>query len=103
MSTTTYYQVWLSAENKKQAHAILKTIVKQKCMIGGTILQGPSLFWWKGKQIRMNYCYIIGFTTNTQKRKLISIFEKNSKEEIPMIAFNKIQANAVFKKYISSI
>jgi len=39
-----YYQVLISAENHKQAIAILDALVEKKLVLGGPILSGPAKF-----------------------------------------------------------
>ena len=96
-----YYQFWFSAENKKQAKSMLNILTKQKLILGGTILNGPSHFWWKGKEVDMNYCYVMGFTVGENRTKLEKEFERISEEEIPMIAFIKIEGNKKFLEFIN--
>ncbi|HLD04418.1 MAG TPA: divalent cation tolerance protein CutA [Candidatus Nanoarchaeia archaeon] len=95
-----YYQVWLSAETKAQSKKILDALTRLKLILGGTILNGPSHFWWKGKEIDMNYCYIMGFTIGKNRRRVEKEFERISEEEVPMISFIKMAGNKKFLKFI---
>ncbi|MDO8497202.1 MAG: divalent cation tolerance protein CutA [bacterium] len=95
-----YYQVWFSAENEEQARNILVTLTGQKLIVGGTILGGPSHFWWKGKEIDMDYAYIMGFTISENRGKIEEEYVKVSKEEIPMATFIKMEGNEKFLNYI---
>ena len=97
---TEYYQVWFSAETKKQAKDILNKLTKLKLILGGTILNGPSHFWWKGKEIDMNYFYIMGFTVGKNRKAIEREFIKVSKEEIPMASFIKMDGNRKFLDFI---
>lgn len=95
-----YYQVWFSAETEDQAKNILNALVKLKLIVGGTILSGPSRFWWKGKEIDMDYCYIMGFTIDENRAAIEEEYSKVSKEEIPMASFIKMDGNNKFLDYI---
>ena len=79
---------------------MLNKLTKQRLILGGTILNGPSHFWWKGKEVDMNYCYVMGFTIGENRAKLEKEFERVSEEEIPMIAFIKIEGNKKFLDFI---
>jgi uncharacterized protein involved in tolerance to divalent cations len=96
-----FYQVWFSAENKKQAQDILRGLVKLKLIVGGTVLHGPSQFWWKRKIIDMDYFYVVGFTTDKNIKAIKREYIKISKEEIPMASFVKTEGNKKFLDYIS--
>jgi len=89
-----YYQVWFSAETKVQAREILNRLTKLKLIIGGTILSGPSHFWWKGKEIDMlDYSYVVGFTISKNRKSIEKEYSKVSKEEVPMASFIKMEGN----------
>lgn len=94
------YQVWFSAENEKQARDILNTLTNLKLIVGGTILNGPSLFWWKGKEIDMDYFYVMSFTIGKNRKSIEEEFAKVSKEEVPMASFIKMDGNEKFLNYI---
>ena len=95
-----YYQVWFSAETEEQAKDILNTLTKLKLIVGGTILNGPSHFWWKGKEIDMDYFYVMGFTIVKNKGAIEKEYAKVSKEEIPMASFIKMEGNKKFLNFI---
>lgn len=95
-----YYQVWFSAENEEQAKTILRTLTTQRLILGGTILHGPSHFWWKGKEVDMDYCYVMGFTIGENRERIEREYAKVSKEEIPMATFIKMEGNEQFLKFI---
>lgn len=95
-----YYQVWLSSETKNDARIVLNRLTKLKLLVGGTIFNGPSHFWWKGKEIDMDYFYVMGFTIAKNKKFIEKEFEKISREEIPMVSFIKIDGNKKFLDYI---
>jgi uncharacterized protein involved in tolerance to divalent cations len=97
---TEYYQAWLSAETQKDAKEILNSLTRLKLIVGGTIISGPSHFWWKGKKLDMNYCYVMCFTIVENKNAIEKKFQKLSKEEIPMVSFVKIEGNKKFLEYV---
>ena len=90
---TNYLQVFISAEDVDQANTILDAILAKKLAIGGPILQGPAKFWWKGKIVEMNYCYIFSYTLDKLKEDLISEVKQVSVEEVPMITFTPFEGN----------
>jgi uncharacterized protein involved in tolerance to divalent cations len=96
-----FYQVWLSAETKKDSREILDKLTELKLIVGGTILNGPSRFWWKGKEIDMDYFYVVGFTMGKNRNMVEKEYEKVSKEEVPMVSFIKIDGNEKFLDFIS--
>ena len=95
-----YYQVFISAENKKQAMHILDALLEKKLILGGPILEGPAKFWWKGKIVEMNYAYILTYTTEKHKSAVIKEATKASEEEVPMISFMPFEGNKALIKLI---
>ena len=97
-----YYQVWLSAETKKEAREILNCLIKLKLIVGGTLLNGYSHFLWKGGEVEMkDYFYVMGFTIGKKLKNLESQYKKiNKNEEVPMASFIKIRGNKKFLDYI---
>lgn len=95
-----YYQAWVSAENKDQANIILDTLLKNKLILGGPILEGPAKFWWKGQIVGMNYAYIVTYTIDSLKHKIIEECRKVSVEEVPMISFIPFECNEELTKLI---
>jgi len=95
-----YFQVWFSAETEAQAKDILNTLTKLKLIVGGTILNGPSRFWWKGKELDMDYFYVMGFTIGKNRKAIEKAYAKVSKEEVPMLSFIKMDGNKKFLNYI---
>jgi len=88
-----YLQVLISAENVEQANSILDTLLEQKLIFGGPVLQGPAKFWWKGEICEMNYAYILTYTHKDLKEKMIKEAEKASPEEVCMISCIPMEAN----------
>ena len=97
----TYLQVLISAENKKQADAILLSLLKNKLVIGGMIIEAPARFWWKEKIIKMKYVNILAFTSANYQKRIIKDVEEVSIEEVPMVAFSKIDGNEKFLNWIN--
>lgn len=95
-----YFQVYISAENRKQADKILDSLLKKKLVAGGLILQGPSRFLWKGKIVDMNYINISTFTKSELKKGVIEDVKKISVEEVPMIWFVEFEGNRALLNWI---
>jgi len=95
-----HYQVFISAENTKQANKILDHLLKKKLILGGPVLEGPAKFWWKGRVVRMNYAYIFTYTIKAFKQKIIKECKVVSAEEIPMISFTPLEGNSELIKLI---
>ncbi|HEY4489067.1 MAG TPA: divalent cation tolerance protein CutA [Candidatus Paceibacterota bacterium] len=90
----TYYQVFVSAENKEQATAILDALLEKQLVLGGPILEGPAQFWWKEERIEMGYAYLVTYTTDKHKDTVIRVAIEASKEEVPMISFIPFEGNS---------
>ena len=95
-----HYQVFISAENKEQATNILETLLEKKLILGGPILEGPAKFWWKGEIVEMNYAYLLTYTIESLKQKVIEEVNVASIEEIPMISFIPFEGSSELKKLI---
>ncbi|HYD34791.1 MAG TPA: divalent cation tolerance protein CutA [Vitreimonas sp.] len=99
-----YYQVLISAENKAQASSILNALLNKKLIIGGTLLQGPATFWWKGKINRMEeYSYLLTYTVEKNKQSIIEETKNVAVEEVPMISFIAFEGNEELLRYIDSV
>jgi len=98
--TSNYLQVWISAEDRKQADKILNSLLDKKLVIGGQIIMAPARFWWKGKIVNMNYIGINTFTKKQNKEKIIDDIKKTSVEEVPMISFVEFEGNKEFTDFI---
>jgi len=95
-----YLQVWISAEDKKQADDILNTLLKKKLVAGGLMLSAPARFWWKGEIVDMNYYNISAFTVQKNKKAIISEVKKVSVEEVPMVWFVAFEGNKELLEWI---
>ena len=96
-----YYQIWMSAETIEDSKEALEHLTSRNLIVGGTILNGPTHFWWDNKQIDMDYYYIMGFTQVNRREELEKEYESISKEDIPMISFIKMDGNKLFLDFIS--
>ena len=96
----TYYQVFISAENREQANGILDALLEKKLVLGGPILEGPAQFWWKGERIEMGYAYVLTYTTEKHKEVVMEVAGAASKEEVPMISFIPFEGNPELLKLI---
>jgi uncharacterized protein involved in tolerance to divalent cations len=98
---TEYLQIWLSAERESDAQKILSGLTSKKLIVGGSIINAPSHFWWKGKEIDLkDYCYVMAFTTVDMREAIETEYSNLSSEEIPMASFIKIDGNDKFLAYI---
>lgn len=88
-----HYQVFISAETKEQANNILDALLEEKLVLGGPILEGPAKFWWEGEIIKMSYAYVLTYTVESLKERVLEISKKASAEEVPMISFVPLDGN----------
>lgn len=95
-----YYQVFISAEDKQQAEVILNTLLTKKLVLGGPVFEGPAKFWWKKEIISMNYCYVLTYTTEFLKQKMMDEAIKASVEEVPMISLIPMEVNPKLARLI---
>lgn len=98
-----YLQVYISAENKKQADIILNSLLVKKFVAGGLLLNGPTRFWWKDKIIDKEYYNISVFTKTKYKQAIIADVKRSSDEEVPMVWFIEFTGNKEFLEWIDSI
>lgn len=98
---TGFYQVWFSAETEADAKEILNTLTSKNLIVGGTVLNGPSHFWWDGREIDMEYFYVMGFTTADNRDPIEEEYAKVSREDVPMASFVKMEGNRQFLDFIS--
>lgn len=97
-----YLQVLISAENVEQANIILDALLPQKLIFGGPVLQGPAKFWWKGEICEMNYAYILTYTREDLKDRMIAEAEKASSEEVCMVSCIPMEANDALIKLLDA-
>lgn len=99
-SMATYYQVWISAEDKKQADDIMNALLDKKLVTGGQFIKTPARFRWKGEIVDMEYYSITSFTSEKHKEAIISEVERASVEEVPMISFIPFEGNEKLLEWI---
>lgn len=102
MKSMSYLKVEISAETQQQADDILDTLLAQKLVTGGQIIEMPSRFLWKGEVVDMNYITVTSFTTEQHKQDIIHEVEKVSIEEVPMIVFLPISGNSKLLSWIDT-
>ena len=96
-----YYQVYISAENQKQANTILNSLLEKKLVTGGQFIQAPARFLWKGEINNMTeYITITSFTIETNKQAVIEDIKQTSVEEVPMIQFIEFEGNEKLLRWI---
>ena len=95
-----YYQIYLNAETLEQSQDIVNTLTQKKLILGGTVLNGPTHFWWKGEEIDMDYYYVMAFTFGNKLEELEKEYKKVSVEEIPMMSVTEMRGNTEFLKLI---
>ncbi len=100
MTTPHYLQVFVSAENKKQANNLLSLLLQKRLIAGGVIFHGPANFWWKAKILSADYYNISVFTKRKCKHNIEAVVKKVSKEEVPLIWFTSITANTAMLDWI---
>jgi uncharacterized protein involved in tolerance to divalent cations len=96
-----YYHVLISAENKEQANTILDALLVKKLIFGGPILEGPAKFWWKGEICEMNYAYILTYTREDLKERMITEAEQASVEEVCMVSLMPLEGNEALIKLLA--
>ena len=97
-----YLHVLISAENVEQANGILDALLEQKLIFGGPVLQGPAKFWWKGEICEMKYAYILTYTREDLRKKMIEEAEKASQEEVCMISCIPMESNEALTELLDA-
>lgn len=96
-----YFRVLISATSKAEAARLLKILVENKLIAGGLITNGLSNHWWEGKIDEEIYYNISAFTVSENKDKIIKEVEKIHRDDVPIIAFFKIDyGNEKFLKWV---
>ena len=95
-----YYEIFISAEDQKQADAILNSLLEKRLVTGGQFLKDPARFLWKGQVEDIDYITITSFTTNDKKKAVIKDVERTATEEFPMIRFIQIEVNSKLANWI---
>ena len=75
-------------------------LLQKKLVLGGPILKGPAKFWWKGKIVEMEYCFITTYSKTAMKDAITVEVERVAEEEVPMISFIPFEPNQKLAKLI---
>ncbi len=115
-----YFQVLISCETRPQGLNILEHLMAKQLVMGGLVFSGPAKFLWKGDSSALpgmrnegltmerrklevvdhDYCFIITYTREDLKQRLIEEAEKTSVEEVCMISFIPFEGNAALIKLL---
>lgn len=88
-----YFQVFISAEERVQAMAIMTHLLKKRLAFGGPVFSGPAKFLWDNKIVENDYCYAITYTRDDLKDVLTREAERVSAEIVCMISFVPFEGN----------
>lgn len=95
-----YIRARISATTAKEANAISRTLVEKKLVAGTMIYSGNCHYWWDGKVVEKKYWNVGGFTLSKHKKKIIEEVRKLHSDICPIIAFNEIDGNLDFLRWI---
>jgi len=95
-----YCRIRISATSEKEANEISKTLVNKKFVAGTIIYNGNCHYWWNNKVVEKLYWSIGGFSLIKHKNAIIEEVEKLHSDKCPIIAFNEIDGNNEFLKWI---
>ncbi|MDO8664270.1 MAG: divalent cation tolerance protein CutA [Candidatus Liptonbacteria bacterium] len=96
-----YCRVRISATSEKEANKISKTLVEKRLVAGTMIHDGNCHYRWDGKVVEKRYWNIGAFSTTKHKQAIIQEVRKLHSDKCPIIAFNEIDGNEEFLKWIS--
>ncbi|QQM29819.1 hypothetical protein JET14_16180 [Martelella lutilitoris] len=111
-----YYQVYISAEQTAQAYRILDALIAKQLIFGGPVVGGPAKFLWNFKDsdvpasmrepklytLDQDHNYIISYTREDLKEKLIEVAERASLEEVCMISFLPMETNRSLRNLLDA-
>ncbi len=95
-----YCRVRISATSQKEADNISKTLVKKKLVAGTMIYDGNCHYWWDSKVVERKYWNIGAFSLMKNEQKIIDEVRKLHSDKCPIVAFNNIDGNDDFLKWI---
>jgi uncharacterized protein involved in tolerance to divalent cations len=90
----------ISATSREEADRISEVLVEKKLIAGSLILKGDSRFWWKGRVENEPYWNVHAYSLIRNKERVIEEVEGMHKDEVPIIAFLKIDGNEKFLNWI---
>jgi periplasmic divalent cation tolerance protein len=95
-----YCKVRIGAPTKEQANNISKTLVEKRLVAGTFISKGNCHYWWDNKVNEKAYWNTEAFSIIKCKENIIEEVRKIHSDEVPIIAFNEIDGNTEFLKWI---
>jgi len=97
----TCYRVLIGEPKKEIAQKIVSSLIEKRLIASSLINNGESTYRWEDKVETEDYHSISAFTNEKNKEKIIEEVKKISKENVPVIAFFKIDdGNPDFLKWI---
>ena len=96
-----YYRVRISATSEKEVNIISKTLVEKKLVAGTMIYKGNCHYWLNDKVVEKMYWNIGAFSLMKHKQAIIEEVKKLHSDECPIVAFNEIDGNKEFLKWIN--
>ena len=95
-----YCRIRISAPSEQEANNISTTLVQKKLVAGTMIYAGNCHYWWDGKIVERMYWNIGAFSLIKHKQAIIDQVKKLHSDKCPIVAFNKIDGNEEFLKWI---
>lgn len=95
-----YCRVRISATSEQEANNISKTLVEKKLVAGTMIYKGNCHYWWDNEIVEKMYWNVGAFSLMKNKDKIIEQVRKLHSDKCPIIAFNEIDGNTDFLKWI---
>ena len=95
-----FLYIIISATSREEADRISEVLVKKKLIAGSLILKGDSRFWWKGKVQKEPYWNVHAHSLAGNRERIIEVVEGMHKDEVPIIAFLKLDGNEKFLNWI---
>lgn len=98
---TKHCKVTISATSKTEARDLSQILLAQKLVAGIMIKSGKCMYWWKQEMVEKLYWNIEGFCVLKNKEAIINEIRIIHSDECPIIAFNEIDGNEEFLRWIS--
>jgi len=93
-------RVRISATSEEEANKISKSLVKKKLVAGTMIYKGNCHYWWNKEIVERMYWNIGAFSIMKNKKAIIVEVKKHHSDKCPIVAFNEIDGNEEFLKWI---
>ena len=97
---TQYCRVRISATSEAEANTISQALVAMKLVAGTMIYSGNCHYWWEGEIVEKIYWNIGAFSVLTHKESIINEVRKLHSDKCPIVAFNVIDGNEDFLKWV---